>query len=173
MTLFSTMLSVLVSLMPMIWGFIPDFIDHLESLLLISINWIICLHIRYWEQENQYLGDTNCDMLDPANNDTKHLYKLLIKFNVVQLIKKPTRTTAKTNLLLTILLLINQNLCQRILPCPVESLTKRMRLPKLKALPKLLNVRNYKRFNVNAFWQDISSVPFDEIKNVARDAEEM
>ena len=36
------------------------------------------------------------DMLDPANNDTKHLKKLFIKFNLVQLIKDPTRTTATT-----------------------------------------------------------------------------
>ena len=38
---------------------------------------------------------------------------------------------------------------------------------------KLLNVRNYKRFNLHTFRQDMSSVPFDEIKNIARDASEM
>ena len=48
------------------------------------------------DKETIYLGDTNCDMLDPANNDTKHLKKLFIKFNLVQLIKDPTRTTATT-----------------------------------------------------------------------------
>ena len=46
------------------------------------------------DKETIYLGDTNCDMPDPANNDTKHLKKLLIKFNLVQLINDPTRTTA-------------------------------------------------------------------------------
>ena len=37
----------------------------------------------------------------------------------------------------------------------------------------LLNVRNYKKFNINAFRQNMSSVLFDEIKNIARDANEM
>ena len=55
----------------------------------------------------------------------------------------------------------------------VVLVTKGMRLPKLKAPPKLLNVRKYKTLNLNAFRQDMSSVPFDEIKNVARDANEM
>ena len=61
-------------------------------------------------------------------------------------------------------------MCQRVVFCSVVSVTKQMRLPKLKVPPKLLNVRNYKRFNLNAFRQDMSSVPFDEI---ACDANEM
>ena len=119
-------------------------------------------------------------MLDPANYDTKHLYKLSIKFNVVQLTKNSTRTTAKTKPIIDHVItnkpeFMSENLT---LSCGISDhdvvlLTKRMRLPKLKAPPKLLNVRNHKRFNLNAFRQDISSVPFDEIKNVARDANEM
>ena len=47
-------------------------------------------------KETIYLGDTNCDMLDFTNNDTKNLMRLLTKFHLVQLIKSPTRTTATT-----------------------------------------------------------------------------
>ena len=46
------------------------------------------------EKESIYLGDTNCDMLDLTNNDTKNLKRLLTKFNLARLIKSPTRTTA-------------------------------------------------------------------------------
>ena len=52
-------------------------------------------------------------------------------------------------------------------------MTKSMRLPKLKASPRLLNVRNYKKFNLKAFRKDMNNVPFDEIKNISRDANEM
>ena len=47
------------------------------------------------EKESIYLGDTNCDMLDLTNNDTKHLKRLLTTHNLTQLIKSPTRTTSK------------------------------------------------------------------------------
>ena len=55
----------------------------------------------------------------------------------------------------------------------VVFMTKHMRLPKLRAPPRLLNVRNYKKFNLNAFRQDMSNVPFDKIKSISKDANEM
>ena len=42
------------------------------------------------DKETIYLGDTNCDMLDFADNDTKHLINILTKYNLIQLIKSPT-----------------------------------------------------------------------------------
>ena len=38
---------------------------------------------------------------------------------------------------------------------------------------RLLNVRNYKKFNLKAFRKDMNNVPFDEIRNISRDANEM
>ena len=55
----------------------------------------------------------------------------------------------------------------------VVFLTKHMRLPELKASPRLLNVRNYKKFNLEAFRKDMNNVPFDEIKMISRDANEI
>ena len=132
------------------------------------------------DKETIYLGDTNCDMLDPANNDTRHLKRLLIKFNSVQLIKDPTWTTATTKTITDHIITNKPEFVSEssVLPCGISDhdvvfLTKQMRLPKLKTPPKLLNVRNYKRFNLNAFRQDMSSVLFDEIKNIAPSANEM
>ena len=42
------------------------------------------------EKKSIYLGDTNCDMLDLSNNDTKNLKRLFTKFNLAQLIKSTT-----------------------------------------------------------------------------------
>ena len=49
------------------------------------------------DKETIYLRDTNCDMLDFTNNDTKSLMKLLTNFNLVQLVKSPACTKATTN----------------------------------------------------------------------------
>ena len=46
-------------------------------------------------------------------------------------------------------------------------------MPKLKAKPKILNVRNYKQFNLASFQEHIKLIPFDQIKNFARDPNEM
>ena len=55
----------------------------------------------------------------------------------------------------------------------VVFMTKHMWLPKLRAPPRLLNVINYKKFNLNAFRQDMHNVPFDKIKSISKDANEM
>ena len=52
-------------------------------------------------------------------------------------------------------------------------MVKCLRIPKLKAKPKILNVRNYKRFNLATFQEDIKQIPFDQIKNFVRDPNEM
>ena len=55
----------------------------------------------------------------------------------------------------------------------VVLMTKHRRLPKLRSPPRLLNVKNYKKFNLNAFRQDMNNVPFDKIKSISKDANEM
>ena len=86
-------------------------------------------------------------MLDPANNDTKHLKRLLIKFNLVQLIKDPTRTTATTKTIIDHIITNKPEFVSEsgVLSCGISGhdvvfLTKQMRLPKLKAPPKLLKL---------------------------------
>ena len=114
-------------------------------------------------------------MLDSTNNDTKHLMKLLTKFNPVQLIKSPIRTTATTK---TIIDHIITNRSVSVSKSGISDhdavfMIKSMKLPKLKASPRLLNVRNYKKFNLKAFRKDMNNVPFDEIKNISLEANEM
>ena len=129
------------------------------------------------DKETIYLGDTDCDMLDFANNDTKYLIKLLTKYNLTQMIKSLTRTTAATKTIIDHIITnrpesVSKNgvLASGISDHDVIFLTKNMRLPKLKVPPKQLKVRNYKRFNLSAFRQDMKNVLFDEIRDVAQDA---
>ena len=132
------------------------------------------------DKETICLGDTNCDMLDSTNNDTKHLMKLLTKFNLVQLIKSPTPTMATTKTIIDHIITNRSESVSKsgVLSCGISDhdavfMTKSMRLPKLKASPRLLNVRNYKKFNLKAFRKDMNNVPFDEIKTLSYDANEM
>ena len=119
-------------------------------------------------------------MLDSANNDTKHLMKLLTKFNLVQLIKSPTRTTATTKTVIDHIITNRSESVSKsgVLSCGISDhdavfMTKRTRLPKLKASPTLLNVRNHKKFNLKAFIKDMNNVLFDEIKDISLDANDM
>ena len=114
------------------------------------------------DKEIIYLGDTNCDMLDFANNDTKHLIQLL-KYNLTQTIKSPTRTTATTKTIIDHIITnrpesLSKNgvLASGISDHDDMFFAKNMRLPKLKVPPKQLKVRNYKRFNLSAFTQDMN-----------------
>ena len=106
--------------------------------------------------------------------------KLLTKFNLVQFIKSPTRTTATTKTIINHIITNRSESVSRsgVLPCGISDhdavfMTKSMRLPKLKASPRLLNVRNCKKFNLKDFRKDMNNVPFDEIKNISCDANEM
>ena len=51
-------------------------------------------------------------------------------------------------------------------------MVKRLRMPKLKAKLKILNVRN-KRFDLATFQEDIKHIPFDQKKNFAGYPSEM
>ena len=110
------------------------------------------------EKESIYLGDTNCDMLDLTNNDTKNLKRLLTKFNLAQLIKSPTRMTTTSKTIIDHIITNRSGAVSKsgVLACGISDhdvvfMTKHMRLPKLRAPPRLLNVRDYKKFNLNAF----------------------
>ena len=101
-------------------------------------------------------------------------------FGLTQLIKEPTRITVSTQTLNDHIIIdrpdfvphsgvIGRGISDHDSICMV----KRLRMPKLKVKPKIRNVRNYKQFNLASFQEDIKQIPFDQIKNFARDPNEM
>ena len=48
-----------------------------------------------------------------------------------------------------------------------------MRVPKLKAPSKVFDIRNYNRFDLKAFQNDIKNIPFDNMKEVSKELWEM
>ena len=132
------------------------------------------------DKETINLGDTNCDMLDFTNKGSKNLMRLLTKFHLVQLIESPTHTTATTKTVIDHIITNRPVFVSKsgVLSCGINDhdavfMTKRMRLPKLKAPVKHLNIKNYKKFDLQAFKKDLINVPFDEIEYISSDANEM
>ena len=50
---------------------------------------------------------------------------------------------------------------------------RNVRAPKLKVPPKILNVRNFKRFDSVSFQADIKGIPMEKIRSVSGDVNEM
>ena len=126
------------------------------------------------------VGDTNCDYFDKSANDTSHLLKIINTFNLKQIISDYTRVTATTKTCIDHLI-TSRPVCvldSGVLPCGISDhdavfMVKNMRAPKLKLPPQSLSVRNYKKFYAQDFRNDIENLPFDQIKNVSQDANEI
>ena len=90
-----------------------------------------------------------------------------------QLTNEPTRVTTSSK---TIIDHIITNRIQyvsdsRVIPCAMSDhdviyMVKRLRMPTLQTKPKALHVRNYKRFNMTGFLEDINKIPFDQIQDL-------
>ena len=103
--------------------------------------------------ESILIGGTNCDFLKPTNY-TAHLKRLIKTYSLTQLIKEPTRTTHTTQ---TIIDHIITNRPERVsesgvIPCGFSDhdlifMTKKIRSPKSKFAPRIINIRNQKRFD--------------------------
>ena len=52
-------------------------------------------------------------------------------------------------------------------------ITKNMRRPKLKFQTNSITVRNFKKFNLDAFLKKLDSLPFNQIRLVSNDANKM
>ena len=148
-----------------------EYFNKLESLI---------ANIDLEKRESILIGDTNCDFLKPTNY-TAHLKRLIKTYSLTQLIKEPTRTTHTTQ---TIIDHIITNRPERVyesgvIPCGTSDhdlifMTKKIRSPKSKFAPRIINIRNQKRFDLRAFQHDIlNNIPFDEIKATCKDANEI
>ena len=63
-------------------------------------------------------------------------------------------------------------------PCGISDhdvlyLIRNPRAPKLKIPPKTINIRNYKRFNIQEFQHDLKGIPMEHIQLVSKDVDEV
>ena len=145
-------------------------------------SYIECL-IASLESENKesiIMGDTNCDFLDPSDNNTKNLKRILNLFELIQLIKEPSRTTATTKTVIDHIITNEPNMVSYsgVISCGISDhdvvfIERNVRVPKLKFPPKILNVRNFKRFDSDSFQADIKRIPMEKIRSVSGNVNEM
>ena len=126
------------------------------------------------------MGDINCDFDAPSDNDTRHLRNILNSFGYNQLIKDPTRTTKKTSTIIDHIITNRPDVVSScgVRPCDISDhdalfLIRNARAPKLKVPPKIINVRNYKRFNLEGFQSDVKTMPMEYIRLVSKGAKEV
>ena len=50
---------------------------------------------------------------------------------------------------------------------------RNVRAPKMKSPPKVLNIRNFKRFDNDSFRDDIQKIPMDQIRSFSGDVNTM
>ena len=55
----------------------------------------------------------------------------------------------------------------------VVYMIKKLRVPTSKLPPRALSLRNFKKFDLKSFRKELMEVPFDQIKDVTNDANEM
>ena len=114
------------------------------------------------------IGDTNCDFLDSSNNDIKNLKRVLSLHNLTQIIKERTRTIGISETLIDHVITNKPNMVHNsgVILCGISDhdvvfIERKGEAPKIKAPPKVLDVRNFKRFDNDSFRDDIQKIPMD------------
>ena len=107
--------------------------------------------------ESVFMGDINT----PLDNNTKHLNNVLNSFGYSQLIRDATRTTKTTNTIIDHLITKRHDIISSSGVRPFGKndhdalfLIRNTMVPKLKAPPKVITVRKYKRFDMVDFQSD-------------------
>ena len=97
-----------------------------------------------------------------------------------QLIKDPTRTTRKTSTIIDSIITNRPDVLSScgVRPCGISDhdalfLIRNARAPKLKVPPKIINVRNHKRFDLEGFQSDVKTIAMEYIKLVSNDVNEV
>ena len=124
--------------------------------------------------------DTNCDFLDSSNNDTKNLKRVLSSHNLTQIVIEHTRITGISETLIGHVITNNRDMVHGsgVISCEISDhdivfIERNVRAPKMKAPPKVLNVRNFKRFDNDSFRDDIQTIPMDQTRSFSGDVNTM
>ena len=100
--------------------------------------------------------------------------------NLTQLITKPTRTTNNTKRLIdhAVTNRPSQILDSGVIPCGISDhdiiyVLRNSRLAKIKKEPKVVNIRNFKRFSASDFVRKLEGLPFNLINDLGYTPDEM
>jgi hypothetical protein len=113
------------------------------------------------------IGDMNINMLAESSNRDA-LVDLCSTFNFAQLVKDPTRITETSQTLIDVALTTNENIIQdcKVIISSISDhnlvhMTLKLKTPKPK--PCYITSRNYKNYDANKFFKDLTNVQFQVI----------
>ena len=161
--------------------FIVTTIYKLESKVEIyeKIESLIC-KIDTEDKECILTGDMNHNMLNPQDNNTRHIKRIYNTCEFKQIIKEATRTTSDTKSLIDHIAI---NRPERIasggvIPCGISDhdvvyAVRTMRIPRVRAISKMVAVRKFKNFDLLAFRSELSKINFDRIETIISNPNEM
>ena len=132
-------------------NFLDDLAESLLDSLLSGLDVII-------------LGDLNCNLLRD-DSESRAFLDFCSTFNLVQLIKKPTRVTESSESLIDVVMTTNENfitssdvLTSTISDHNLVHVTLKLKKPRIK--PSYVNIRSYKNYKADNFLHDLSFTPF-------------
>ena len=146
-----------------------ELFDHVETLI---------SRIDSENKECIIIGDTNCNLLSEfPDNSTKHLTKLLQTYNFTQIIDELTIDT-ETLIDHVITNRPDADLEYGVITCGISDhnavyVTMFIKQKTTKTKPRILNVRNFRRFDEEEFRRDLLDIPFSDVKAAASDANEL
>ena len=134
-----------------------------------------------FEDKEFMMGDVIANFLSkPLDNDAKHMKNIYDSNNLTQLITEPTRTTNNTKTFVdhAVMNRPSQILDSGVIPCGISDhdiiyVLRNSRLAKIKKKPKVVNIRNFKRFSASDFVRELEGMPFDLIKDLGYTPDEM
>ena len=144
-----------------------------------KIESLIC-KIDTEDRECILTGDMDCNMLNPQDNNTRHIKRIYNTYEFKQIIKEATRTTSDTKSLIDH---IATNRPERIassevVPCGISDhdvvyAVRTMRIPRVRGISKMVTVRKFKNFDLPAFRSELSKLNFDRIEIITSNPNEM
>ena len=118
--------------------------------------------------------------MKPRDNDTLHIKRIYNIYNLKQIIREPTRITSDTA---TLIDHIGTNKSEHILdhgviPCGISDhdvifAIRSMKVPKRKKSPQTISTRKRNVFDEATFISELKRIPFDQIKLLTNDPNEM
>ena len=114
------------------------------------------------------LGDLNCNLLKPEAPDCKVIGSFCSSYNLTQLIEEPTQVTEQTSLLLDIILVsdikqVRESFVMHSSVSDHDLVCLTLQLEKPRPKPVYINIRSFKHYNREAFYNDISQAPWSMI----------
>ena len=144
-----------------------------------KIESLIC-KIDTEDKECILTSDMNCNMLNPQDNNTRHIKCIYNTYEFKQIIKEATRTTSNTKSLIDHIATNKPDhiASSGVIPCGISDhdvvyAVRTMKIPILRGMSKMVTILKFKNFDLPAFRSELSKMNFDRIETITSNPNEI